>query len=237
MPDRETTLRDYFRKRVDCYSQAYSGEKPRGLRNIIYRLAWFPLRLIFGHTMGYLGDLRPNTVLDVGCGNGVYSLELAKRGARVTALDSCEEMVGAAEDLMKKHAMGDRVELVCADYLEWAGDSRGTYEMALAIGVLDYAEAPDRYLTSFRHMAKHSIVTFPAKSIFVLVGNLLYRKHGIRAFAYSWTEIEQMIGRAGLEIVSFKKIFPSTCWVHVKPRARPSALLHPDSSPSLKQEP
>jgi 2-polyprenyl-3-methyl-5-hydroxy-6-metoxy-1,4-benzoquinol methylase len=239
MPDeRETALRDYFHKRVECYSQAYFGKNATGLRNIIYRLAWFPLRLIFRHTMQYLSELEPLTVLDVGCGNGVYSLELGRRGAYVTAVDSCGAMVSAAEVLMEKYSIGDRVELLCADYLEWAGNAAGAeYELVLAIGVLDYAETPDRYLTSFRDLAQHSIITFPAKSVFVCVGNLLYRKHGIRAFAYSRAEIEQLLDQTGLEIVCFKKIFPSTYWVHARPNGRPSLLLHTNPAPSLKQEP
>lgn len=221
MPEGRTAIQEYFEKRVDCYSQAYFGKQRTDLRRTIYRLAWFPLRLIFEYTTRYLSQMRPQRVLDVGCGNGVYSLELARLGAYVTGLDTCEAMIRAAEDLMKEYLADDRAELVCADYLDWAGNREGEYDVALAIGLLDYTEKPDQYLTSFRHMAQDIIITFPAKSVFAALGNVVYRKHGIKGYSYSRKEIDRLLQQAGLQMAHFKKIFPNTYWVHARRLIRP----------------
>lgn len=221
MPDHRTALRQYFEKRVDCYAQAYFGEKRAGLRNTIYRLAWFPLRLTFTYTIRYLHTLKPQRVLDVGCGNGVYALESERLGAYVTGLDSCEAMIKAAGDLLKKSSAGNRVELVCADYLEWADKTGGLYDVVLAIGLLDYTERPDVYLDSFRRLAQDSIITFPARSIFAAFGNMVYRKYGIRGYSYSPKKIDRLLQQAGLHTVHFKKIFPSTYWVHARRTSSP----------------
>lgn len=223
MPNHRTAISQYFQKRVDCYFQAYFGDKTKGLRNTIYRCAWFPLRLTFRHTLQHLSRLRPKTVLDVGCGNGVYSLELARRGSQVTAIDMCEPMVEAAGSLMNKDPAGQRVELVCEDYLEWAGRSKRKYEALLAIGVLDYTESPEVYLQSFRDMAENCIVTFPSRSLFAALGNIIYRRHGIEAFSYSRSEIDRLLRQAGLHAVSFSKIFPGTFWVHARSINDPAA--------------
>jgi 2-polyprenyl-3-methyl-5-hydroxy-6-metoxy-1,4-benzoquinol methylase len=220
MPDDRRAIREYFEKRVDCYSQAYFGQQRTNLRNTVYRLVWFPLRLTLRYTMQYLSQMQPRRVLDVGCGNGVYSLELARLGAYVTGLDSCEAMIKAAGDLMKKSSAVDRVELVCADYLDWVGNREGKYDVVLAIGMLDYTEKPDQYLASFRHMAQDSVITFPAKSVFAALGAILYRRYGIKGYSYSRKKIDRLLQQAGLQMVHFKKVFPSTYWVHARRKSQ-----------------
>jgi len=55
-------------------------------------------------------DLSGSRVLDAGCGPGVYSELLAKRGAMVTAVDVSERMLEFA-----KKRVGDRIDFHCAD--------------------------------------------------------------------------------------------------------------------------
>ena len=52
------------------------------------------LHFIMPFTFQQLGDVFGKTVLDVGCGEGGYSRELARRGAIVTAVDCGESAIG-----------------------------------------------------------------------------------------------------------------------------------------------
>jgi ubiquinone/menaquinone biosynthesis C-methylase UbiE len=47
-------------------------------------------------TLAMLGDVRGRTILDLGCGEGGYSRELARRGARVVAVDGSQTLVAVA---------------------------------------------------------------------------------------------------------------------------------------------
>ena len=213
---RQRAVQDYFAKRVRCYQEAYSGKKIGGLRNTIYRLGWFPLRRIFSHTMEYLAEAKPQRVLDIGCGTGIYSAELATRGIVVTALDSCKEMIDATEGLLERSGMSGRVQTVFADYLAWSGETVEEYDLALAIGVMDYADDAGAYLASFRRVAQEVIVTFPAKSRFSFVADFNYRRHGIHGYFYGEQQVRELLSTAGLEIVCFTKISSGPHWVHAR---------------------
>jgi ubiquinone/menaquinone biosynthesis C-methylase UbiE len=43
-----------------------------------------------------IGDVRGRTILDLGCGEGGYARELARRGAQVTAVDGSERLIEIA---------------------------------------------------------------------------------------------------------------------------------------------
>jgi cyclopropane fatty-acyl-phospholipid synthase-like methyltransferase len=214
----QTAIQSYFAKRARCYEEAYSVKKTKGLRGLIYRFGWFPLRLIFSYTMDYLAGAEPQRVLDIGCGTGIYMAELAGRGIAVTGLDSCKEMIDATENLLARSGLSDRVQTVLVDYLDWSRQTGQEYDLALAIGVLDLVDVNDAgiYLASFRRVAQEAIVTFPSKHMFSFMADFNYRQHGVRGYVYTQQQIQDLLRDAGLEIVHFKKIFPSTYWVHAR---------------------
>ncbi len=45
-----------------------------------------------------ISDIRARDVLDIGCGDGAFSLELHRRGANVVAVDASSEMIAAARE-------------------------------------------------------------------------------------------------------------------------------------------
>jgi 2-polyprenyl-3-methyl-5-hydroxy-6-metoxy-1,4-benzoquinol methylase len=59
-----------------------------------------------------LGDVAGQRVLDVGCGEGGLAVQLAERGARVTAADASRDMLAAAH--ARAAAEGVRLDLVQA---------------------------------------------------------------------------------------------------------------------------
>src|SRR5215470_3808046 len=49
-------------------------------------------------TLEMLGDVSGRRILDLGCGEGGYARELARRGARVIGVDGSERMIEVARD-------------------------------------------------------------------------------------------------------------------------------------------
>lgn len=80
-------------------------------------------------------DLSGLEVLDAGCGPGIYAEWLARRGARVHAVDVTPEMV----ELCRERTAGLAVEACLGDLarpLDWLGDGR--FDLVLSPLALDY---------------------------------------------------------------------------------------------------
>ncbi len=64
-------------------------------------------------TLQMLGDVRGRAVLDLGCGEGGYSRELARRGARVTGVDGSARLIEVSRE--RTLADGLDVDYICAN--------------------------------------------------------------------------------------------------------------------------
>jgi len=212
--ERPTAIQNYFEKRVQCYLEAYSAKRPAGLTDAMYRLGWYSLRVIFRRAMRYVSAAEPQSVLDIGCGCGIYSVHLARKGIAVTALDTCRGMIDATENLLKQNGLQDRVATVCADYLEWSLGVSHEYDMILAIGLFDLVPDAGVYLASFHQVAKGVVMTFPADYALSFLAQISYRHHGVQGYFYTRKQIEELLRAAGFEVLHFSKLFPSTYLVH-----------------------
>jgi SAM-dependent methyltransferase len=96
-------------------------------------------------TISLLPDVDGLTVLDAGCGPGVYSEWLLSHGAKVVAIDASERMIQLA-----RKRLGDRATIRQADLgspLSFL-DS-GTFDVVLSPLVLDYIKDWDRTFAEF----------------------------------------------------------------------------------------
>lgn len=85
-------------------------------------------------TLSLLPDVAGRSVLDAGCGPGVYAEWLLAHGARVVGLDVSERMVEIAGE-----RVGDRAEVLRADLdapLDFLDDA--SFDVVLAALVVDY---------------------------------------------------------------------------------------------------
>lgn len=86
-------------------------------------------------------ELEGRTVLDIGCNAGFYSLELARRGARVTALDVDARYLRQARWAAELCGLSDRIRFEHQPVYALAGTEQ-RWDVVLFLGVLYHLRYP-----------------------------------------------------------------------------------------------
>ncbi|MCE9669871.1 class I SAM-dependent methyltransferase [Myxococcus stipitatus] len=114
-----------------------------------------PVRAEFieGHTFfKVLGPVQGLDVLDLACGDGLYTRQLKARGARRTVgVDVSEEMIRGARQREAEHPLG--IEYHVSDVAELP--PLGTFDRVTAIYLLHYATSPEHLLRMCRNIHAH----------------------------------------------------------------------------------
>lgn len=111
-----------------------------------------------GTLLDYLpADLSSRRILDAGCGTGTFSVEAARRGAHVHAVDLSPTLVQLARERLPAHLGGGRIEFGVGDMFD-AG--LGEFDHVVAMDSLIHYPLPDvlRILCGFAARTRHSIV-------------------------------------------------------------------------------
>ncbi len=98
-----------------------------------------------------LGDLRGLRVADIGCGDGALAVEMARRGAEVTAVDPDPVQIAAAQRRAK--AAGVSIRFLCApaEALPLPG---GSMDRVVAVTALCFMAAPARALAGMARILR-----------------------------------------------------------------------------------
>jgi 2-polyprenyl-6-hydroxyphenyl methylase/3-demethylubiquinone-9 3-methyltransferase len=144
MPRGDDVDRDEL-ERFDALSDSWwkSGKGMRALHDITpTRAAYVAART----------RLRGRRVLDVGCGGGILSEALARRGAAVTGIDPGYEAIRAA----RRHSReaGLDLEYKQASAEAYAGESRQEYDCVLCMELLEHVPRPGDLVRACAGMAR-----------------------------------------------------------------------------------
>lgn len=85
--------------------------------------------------------VRPWSILDAGCGTGVFSLALARRGWQVTAVDIAPQMVAAARERVGAAGLADRATFLAGDLevVEGTFDAVACFDVLIHYGRAGFA--------------------------------------------------------------------------------------------------
>jgi 2-polyprenyl-3-methyl-5-hydroxy-6-metoxy-1,4-benzoquinol methylase len=181
------------------FAAIYHSESPATRWfNRVFRKAIFARYEI---AMREAGDPTGKAILDIGCGSGVYSIELARRGARrVVGLDFSEPMLEIARRSAREAGVGGAVDLQRGEFLSHDFGAE-TFDVTIAMGVFDYLEEAQPFLTKMARLTRGVLLaSFPRFSLVRGTARRLRYRLTDRGdvFYYTAEGVSELATRAGL---------------------------------------
>lgn len=143
--------------------------------------------------------------LDAGCGPGLYSQLLRKRGYEVTAIDLSPEMVSVVKSL------GFPAYEMDIEHSEPPKELSDPFDFILCAGVLEFANDVERFLASLRKMSttgSELVVVAPLAGAFGRVYTNHLIKRGIPARAYTRKTLANALDAVGFEPIEVRAKWP-----------------------------
>jgi 2-polyprenyl-3-methyl-5-hydroxy-6-metoxy-1,4-benzoquinol methylase len=205
--------RKYWNNEADAFESIYTHRKSKfsNMLDNVFRKDMYE-RYVF--TIKNCEPIANRTFLDVGCGNGLYSLELARKGAaKVLGLDISEVMIGRCKAASEKENLDGRCEFIQTDLLEYKGTEK--FDVSFGIGLFDYIRNPVPVLKKMREMSKDkAILAFPRYWTWrAPVRKVRLNARGCDVFFYTKPQLDQMLREAGFSRHEVHKVGKLHCVV------------------------
>lgn len=202
----ESKVQDHFSKKADEFDVIYEGERD-SVSKVLDGLFRKSVYARFELTLRECGDVSGKKILDVGCGPGRYSVELAKRGAIVTGIDFAESMIVKARRLASVRGVSEVSTFKTIDFKDMPVDE--TYDICIGMGLFDYISQPEGTLEKMNQITEEKVIaSFPVKfSLLTPFRKIRLALKDCPVFFYERSDIEGLMTSAGFNAFSIQKIY------------------------------
>ena len=182
-----------FFDKTDNYLHKTFGQKVR--KKIVYEL---------------LGDLRNKKILDVGCGNGVISLEYAKKN-NLTLIDISTNMLELAKANAQSKGI-DNINYFRGSIEEF--DSPEKYDAIIAIGLLSHVSSINGTIVKLKSLLNNNgnlIIQFSDLNSFITKINLFLSKRKYIINSCTKEDMFGIINSLGYDLINeiqYSILFP-----------------------------
>jgi 2-polyprenyl-3-methyl-5-hydroxy-6-metoxy-1,4-benzoquinol methylase len=211
--DEILTQRNYWNSEVNAFHSIYSHQKSK-LSTYLDKVFRKDMYDRFVFTIENCAPVERRTFLDVGCGSGVYSLELARKGAaQVTGLDIAEKMLEICRHSAKQERVDDRCRFLQTDLLEYREDS--LFDVSIGIGLFDYISDPLPVMKKMRQVTTDkAIMSFPRLYTWrAPVRKARLSMRGCPVFFYTKNQLGRLLEEAGFASYEITKVGKLHCVV------------------------
>jgi SAM-dependent methyltransferase len=208
----ESDFETYFQRRAKRFAAFYSSEP---VARMLGRGPMFDRLQLAVDTIVALSATR---VLDVGCGSGPLFAPLATKGIHVTGIDPADAMVALARE--QAAVFPGLIEVRQSGWEQIADVA--AYDVAVALGVFDYVDSPDRLLHVMGTASGHVIGSFPAPGVRLGLRKIRYGARGVGVHGYRATDFKRLAAASGLEVVERHPLGRAGFVVHFQHPSEPA---------------
>jgi len=196
---------DFFDRYARDFDAIY-GNRNTLLNNVVNTLFRRSMRLRYQLTLEGCQPIEGKTVLDVGCGPGHYSIELAKRGAaRVHGIDFAEGMLDIARAGAERAGVANRCTFESADFHTQA--VQGPYDYVIVMGFMDYvADARKMVRRTLELTGTRAFFSFPLDGGPLAWQRRLRYQSRCDLYLYTEDDVRRIFADAGAKRIDVKKI-------------------------------
>ena len=191
-----TRVRRYFERVTVGFDRIYDADH-RSLRGLVDRWRRRSMLERFRLTVEACGDVRGKRVLDIGCGSGRYSVELARRGAEVIGVDFSQPMLVLARQAAQAAGVAGQCRFLHGDVRQLTLE--GPFDISLAIGVFDYTGDPTPMLERMRELTRGMLIaSFPVRAHpLAWIRKLRLCLAGCPVYFYTPSQVASLLQRPG----------------------------------------
>ncbi len=140
-----------------------------------------------------------DTVLDIGCGNGFLTSDIAKKARSVTAIDLSERNI----EIARRDFSRDNIEYICGDVTEF--NFKKDYNVITLSNLLEHIENRHDFLTRIRGLAARFLIRVPMinrdwLTYYKRESGIEYRLDATHKIEYTLESFAQELAEAGMKI-------------------------------------
>jgi SAM-dependent methyltransferase len=153
------------------------------------------MKLRYDLVLKYASNPEIVSLLDVGCGGGVYCEALLNMGKTVTGLDIAEGMLELAKQKTQRFIDQGSATYIHSGYLEYDFDH--AFDAAVLVGLFDYIKTPlDVFKKLEKDISKELYMSFPKSGGFLAwQRKIRYKARNCPLYYYSKKDIEDLLGK------------------------------------------
>ena len=189
----EQGVKDFFSLYAEDFDSIYGDGKPRNLFNrVIDKLFRQSMYERHKRTLGFFTNSDVKTVLDVGCGSGRYSLDLAKKGMVVTCVDLSQEMLNIAKTNSHKAGFFNNT-YIAGSYIDVEICKK--HDASILMGLFDYISNPEELFSKLmKDTSKYILASFPKPGgILGWQRKIRYNMRNCQLFYYTKESLQELM--------------------------------------------
>ncbi len=192
-------VKKFFHGYAADFDSIYGHSKKRkALDKFMDKLFRQSMLLRFEETLKESANPGISTMLDVGCGSGVYCIEFLKQGKTVVGLDLAEGMLKIAKQKTAAFADSNKISFVIADYMDYKPSQK--FDAACLMGLFDYIKEPVSFIKKLQaDVSKELYMSFPKKMGFLTwQRKVRYNQRNCPLYFYSEKSLIEILNKSGL---------------------------------------